>query len=85
MTSRELQIILKELSYLKERMGSLEYRMGLVETNLKDLNDKQVVLHNMLIELAENQAALQENISMFIVHMSRHDADIDTLKQKVGV
>lgn len=91
MTSRELQIILKELAYLKDMMGvldgkvsSLDSKVTTLDSRVASLEVKHDELRDLVINLAEDQAATQEMLNMFIVHISRHDEDIKMLKTKVG-
>ncbi len=73
---------------LEGRMQGLEARMDGFDVQLKELkidfDKKHYELRDLVVSLAEDQAATQETINMFIVQMSRHDEDLKMLKTKVA-
>lgn len=72
------------MGVLDSKVSSLDSKVSSLDGRVASLEIKHDELHDLVINLAGDQAATQEMLSMFIVHFSRHDEDIKMLKIKVG-
>lgn len=91
MASKDSQIILKELGYIKDELGSFKNKVDSMESDLKKTKENYVTktdfnkLYNVAEDLAGNYQATEEAQTIQVAWLNRHDHDIGMLKQRAGI
>jgi hypothetical protein len=84
MNNEEFQrIVLEELRDLKEGQGSLEDRMGSLESKLDAVVEQTAILTEFKEDTSKKLGIIIEENKVFKEIIGRHEVDIEMLKKKI--